>query len=60
MESIRTQYQTLSLRLYRFERELRAKLTQKATAHCTEETTLLKSFKYFDLDNNGNFIRFSY
>jgi len=39
--------------VYRFERELRTKLSQKATAHSTEETTMLKAFKYFDLDGNG-------
>lgn len=39
--------------LCRFERELRTKLSQKATVHSTEETTLLKAFKYFDLDGNG-------
>ena len=37
----------------RFERELKAKLAQKSTVHSTEENTLLKAFKYFDLDNNG-------
>lgn len=40
----------------RFERELKAKLSQKATVHNTEENTLLKAFKYFDLDNNGTIL----
>ena len=39
--------------MYRFERELKSKLAQKANAHNTEEATLTKAFKYFDLDNNG-------
>lgn len=37
----------------RFEKELKQKLSQKATARLTEETILLKNFKYFDLDNSG-------
>jgi Ca2+-binding EF-hand superfamily protein len=36
-----------------FENELREKLTQKSTAHMSEETVLLRAFKYFDLDNSG-------
>lgn len=35
-----------------FENELRTKLQQKATSHVSEETVLLRSFKYFDLDNS--------
>ena len=42
--------------MYRFERELKSKLAQKANAHNTEEATLTKAFKYFDLDNNGQSI----
>ena len=37
-----------------FENELRLKIQQKATAHVSEETVLLRAFKYFDLDNSGN------
>ena len=35
-----------------FENELRQKLSQKSTAHISDETVLLKAFKYFDLDNS--------
>lgn len=38
----------------RFEKELKAKLSQKSTSHHGEETVLMRSFKYFDLDNSGN------
>ncbi|CAG9321002.1 unnamed protein product [Blepharisma stoltei] len=34
-----------------FENELRQRLSQKSTAHVSEETILLRAFKYFDLDN---------
>lgn len=37
----------------RFEKELKQKLGQKATARLSEESLLLKNFKYFDLDNSG-------
>lgn len=37
-----------------FEKELRQRLSQKATSHSSEEAVLLKSFKYFDLNNNGS------
>jgi Ca2+-binding EF-hand superfamily protein len=37
-----------------FERDLRAKLDQKSSAHTTDETVLLRAFKYFDLDNSGS------
>jgi hypothetical protein len=40
-----------------FEKELRNKLTLKATAHQTEENILLKSLKYFDLNNSGKIDR---
>lgn len=36
-----------------FEAELKQKLQQKSTAHSSEETVLLKAFKYFDLNNSG-------
>ena len=36
-----------------FERELKNKLAQKASGQQSEETVLLKAFKYFDLNNNG-------
>jgi Ca2+-binding EF-hand superfamily protein len=39
--------------LYSFEKELKAKLSQKASGVQSEEQVLLKSFKYFDLNNNG-------
>ncbi|OMJ76707.1 hypothetical protein SteCoe_23868 [Stentor coeruleus] len=37
----------------KFETELLQKLQQKSTAHISEETVLMRSFKYFDLDNSG-------
>ena len=37
-----------------FEKELKNKLALKSSSHTTEETVLLKAFKYFDLDNSGN------
>jgi Ca2+-binding EF-hand superfamily protein len=36
-----------------FEADLKAKLSQKSSAHTTEESVLIKAFKYFDLDNSG-------
>ena len=38
---------------FSFERELKNKLAQKASGNQSEETVLLKAFKYFDLNNNG-------
>lgn len=38
---------------FSFERELKNKLAQKASGSQSEETVLLKAFKYFDLNNNG-------
>jgi Ca2+-binding EF-hand superfamily protein len=32
---------------------LKNKLAQKASGTTSEETVLMKSFKYFDLNNNG-------
>lgn len=37
----------------RFESELNLKLSQKSSSYVSNETILLKSFKYFDLDNSG-------
>jgi Ca2+-binding EF-hand superfamily protein len=34
-----------------FENGLREKLSQKSTAHVSDETILIRAFKYFDLDN---------
>ena len=36
-----------------FEKDLKTKLSQKSSSHTTDETVLLKAFKYFDLDNSG-------
>ena len=36
-----------------FEKELKNKLALKSSGHTSEETVLLKAFKYFDLDNSG-------
>ena len=36
-----------------FEKELKNKLSLKSSGHTTEETVLIKAFKYFDLDNSG-------
>lgn len=38
---------------YSFERELKNKLAQKSSGSQSEETVLMKSFKYFDLNSNG-------
>ena len=37
-----------------FEKELKNKLQQKASGNISEEQTLMKSFKYFDLNDNGS------
>ena len=37
----------------KFIKELKNKLNQKAYGNTTEETVLVKNFKYFDLDNTG-------
>jgi len=37
-----------------FEKDLKSKLAQKATGMQSEETTLLKSFKFFDINNSGD------
>jgi hypothetical protein len=39
--------------LYSFERELKNKLQEKTKGSQSEETVLLKAFKYFDLNDNG-------
>jgi Ca2+-binding EF-hand superfamily protein len=44
----------LTLIKNRFEKELKNKLALKSSGHTSEETVLLKAFKYFDLDNSGN------
>ena len=36
-----------------FEKELRNKLSLKSDGKHSEETILVKAFKYFDLDNSG-------
>ncbi len=36
-----------------FERTLKQKLAQKSNGNTNEEAVLMKSFKYFDLNNNG-------
>ncbi|MDR3582081.1 MAG: EF-hand domain-containing protein [Candidatus Pacebacteria bacterium] len=36
-----------------FEKAMRNKLAQKATVLQADETVLLRSFKYFDIDNDG-------
>jgi Ca2+-binding EF-hand superfamily protein len=38
----------------KFEKEIRGKLNQKASAKTSEEQILLKAFKYFDLNNSGD------
>jgi calcyphosin len=37
-----------------FEKTLKEKLEQKATLYASEETVLIKYFKYFDLDNSNS------
>ena len=36
-----------------FEKELKNKFALKTSGHTSEETVLVKAFKYFDLDNSG-------
>ena len=43
----------MATRRAQFEAELKQKLQSKSTPHLSEETVLLKAFKYFDLNNNG-------
>ena len=43
----------LNIYFSRFEKELKNKLSLKSSGHTSEETVLLKAFKYFDLDNSG-------
>ena len=38
---------------FSFERELKNKLAEKTRGAQSEEAVLLKSFKYFDLNDNG-------
>ena len=38
---------------FSFERELKNKLSEKTRGAQSEEQVLLKSFKYFDLNDNG-------
>jgi len=38
---------------FRFEKELKFKIGQKSKANQTEETFLVKAFRYFDLNNSG-------
>jgi len=38
---------------FSFEKELLKKLQQKSGGNITDEAVLMKSFKYFDLNNNG-------
>lgn len=38
---------------FSFERELKNKLAQKSSGSQSEETVLMKAFKYFDLNSNG-------
>lgn len=40
-----------------FERELRTKLTQKASPKIPEDAVLLRNFKFFDLNNKGRVTR---
>ena len=40
-------------KMEKFIKELKNKLNQKAYGNTTEETVLVKNFKYFDLDNTG-------
>ena len=41
------------VRKEKFIKDLKNKLNQKAYGNITEETVLIKAFKYFDLDNTG-------
>ena len=37
----------------KFIKELKSKLNQKCYGNTSEETVLIRAFKYFDLDNTG-------
>ena len=39
--------------MYRFEKAFRDKLIQKSNAKASEEATLIKMFKYFDVQGDG-------
>lgn len=39
--------------LFSFERELKNKLSEKTKGAQSEQQVLMKSFKYFDLNDNG-------
>ena len=41
------------MRPFSFERELKNKLSEKTRGAQSEEAVLMKSFKYFDLNDNG-------
>lgn len=43
----------IEINLSRFEEELLKKLSMKAVGSVTEETVLMRAFKYFDLDASG-------
>ena len=42
---------------FRFEKELKFKLSQKSKANQTEEALLNKTFRYFDLNDSGTVSR---
>ena len=46
-------WRVLLLHTFSFERELKNKLSEKTRGAQSEEAVLMKSFKYFDLNDNG-------
>jgi len=38
---------------YQFENEIKLKISQKAKSNLSDETSLAKYFRYFDLNNSG-------
>ena len=53
MEFNRQAYAFCTLIPARFEKELREKLSQKASGMQNEEAVLTRAMKFFDLDNDG-------
>ena len=61
MEQKRIRYKCLYLLFLfciSFEAALKEKLSMKTSSFTTEEATLQKMFRYFDLNNNGKSLRF--
>ena len=44
---------SIEIKKGKFINELKSKLNQKCYGNTSEETVLVRAFKYFDLDNTG-------